>query len=139
MCVISPYPSVLQEGRFAGRSTDPQDQDHTDQPQCQESGKRCSHLPFFVVSSYSLTSQIYSLFCGGELACETRFKCDGCRIGTPVLTSFPGLPTIQFMIAYCSWIMETSSLVPRPRPAFRRLQYGKRWKAGRGLGTRLEL
>ena len=29
------------------------------------------------------------------------------------------------------------SLVPRPCPAFRRLQYCKRQKAGRGLGTRL--
>ena len=29
------------------------------------------------------------------------------------------------------------SLVPRPRPAFRRLQYGKQWKAGQGLGMRL--
>ena len=29
-----------------------------------------------------------------------------------------------------------SSLVPRARPAFRRLQYWKRRKAGRGLGTR---
>ena len=53
MCVISPYPSVLQEGRFAGRSTDPQDQDHPDQPQCQESGKRCSHLPFLFLAIVS--------------------------------------------------------------------------------------
>ena len=29
------------------------------------------------------------------------------------------------------------SLVPRPRPSFRRLQYWKQWKAGRGLGMRL--
>ena len=75
MCVISPYPPVLQEGRFAGRGADPQDQDHTDQPQCQESGKRCGHVTFLFQAS--LTSQIYSLCCGGELACETSFKCDG--------------------------------------------------------------
>ena len=32
------------------------------------------------------------------------------------------------------------SLVPRLRPAFHHLQYGKckQWKAGRGLGTRLD-
>ena len=30
------------------------------------------------------------------------------------------------------------SLVPRPRPAFRHLQYSyKQWKAGQSLGTRL--
>ena len=32
-------------------------------------------------------------------------------------------------------LLVSHSLVPRPRPAFRRLQYGR--KAGRGLGTRL--
>ena len=48
---------------------------------------------------------------------------------------FPG-PT-QLSVA-CSTVN-----VPRPHPAFRRLQYGKAlpyckwWKAGRGLGTRL--
>ena len=30
------------------------------------------------------------------------------------------------------------SLIPRPCPAFHRLQYEKRRKAGRGLGTRLQ-
>ena len=40
---------------------------------------------------------------------------------------------------FISCYMFFFSLVPRPRPAFSRLQflYCKRWKAGRGLGMRL--
>ena len=75
MCVVSVYLTVLQEGRFARRGADPQDQDHADQPQCEESGKRCSHLTVkFTVSSWSLPD-LLPLF--WRLARETGFKCDG--------------------------------------------------------------
>jgi len=36
--------AVIYEGRFGGGVTDPQDQDHTDQPQCEELGKRYGYL-----------------------------------------------------------------------------------------------
>ena len=43
------------------------------------------------------------------------------------------------LIFLCIIIVHLHSLVPRPHPAFRRLQYKKSrlWKAGRGLGMRL--
>ena len=44
------------------------------------------------------------------------------------VASFPGLPTVQFLIVYCS-------LVPKPRPAFCHLQYGKVMESWAGPGN----
>ena len=45
------------------------------------------------------------------------------------VASFPGLPTVQFLIVYCR-------LVLRPRPAFRHLQYGKVMESWAGPGNK---
>ena len=52
------------------------------------------------------------------------------------LTRF--FPMCKHFIEKTIHTWKSSSLVPRPRPAFCRLQYCKRRKAGRGLGTRLD-
>ena len=113
---------------------------------------------------YSVMSCRTVLLAGPVMICFRRHCCPTTR---PV--SFPGCSHLQFLqyaktehsiLAYCKHLktgggdgeattplsmavpmQEKSSLVPRPRPAFHRLQYGKTycmwWKAGRGLGTRL--
>ena len=44
---------------------------------------------------------------------------------------------LEVSVRACDWVtfvvlQQELSLVPRPRLAFHHLQYGKRWKAGRG-------